>query len=183
MISGSSFHLRTILEKDLDDLVVLLGDISGQGDFLPMRLVSQSDIRTSFNETGFWSDDKKRLVMIDDTERIIGIIWIFQPVPYFDALEIGYTLFYRKHWGKGLMSEAVRLVVDYLFMAERINRLEIRCDVANLASARIAEKLGFTHEGIARQAIFARGKHHDMKQYALLRTDWSPPSPQPSSGK
>ncbi|MGI9500693.1 MAG: GNAT family N-acetyltransferase [Geminicoccaceae bacterium] len=178
MITGSRFHLRTIMEKDLDDLVVLLGDVSGQGDFLPVRLVSQSHLRETFDKDGFWTGNAKRLIMVDGDERIIGIIWIFRAVPYFDALELGYTLFAREHWGKGLTTEAVGLVVDYLFLSEPVNRLEIRCDVENRASARVAEKLGFTHEGIARQATFSRGRHHDMHQFALLRADWLPPPEQ-----
>lgn len=174
MIDGSSFHLRTIMEKDLDELVRLLGDVSKQGDFLPVGLVSQNDMRKTFEKNGFWTDDSKRLLMIDDHERIIGMLWIFRSVPYFDALEIGYKLFHREHWGKGLTTEAVGLVVDYLFASEKVNRLEIRCDIENEASARVAEKLGFTLEGVAQQATFARGRHHDMKQFALLRTDWVP---------
>ena len=173
MIQGSSFYLRTILEKDLDELVPLFGDSSLQGDYLPIGLVSQSHLREDFKKHGFWSDDFKRLLMISDQEAIIGSLWIFKPVPYFDALEIGYILLGREHWGKGLMTEAAGLVVDYLFTSSRVNRLEIRCDVENRASARVAEKLGFTHEGIARQATVSRGAHHDMKQYALLRSEWA----------
>ena len=111
MIRGSRFHLRTVMEKDLDDLVTLLGDISGQGDYLPFRVVSQSHLREGFKKDGFWSKDGKRLLMIGDDDRIIGILWIFQPVPYYDALELGYTLFDRKHWGQGLMTEAAKLVL------------------------------------------------------------------------
>jgi ribosomal-protein-alanine N-acetyltransferase len=160
------------MEKDLDVLVPLFGDASLQGDYLPIGLVSQSHLREEFRKHGFWSDDFKRLLMMSDQEEIIGSLWIFKPVPYFDALEIGYILLGRELWGKGLMTEAARLVVDYVFSTERVNRLEIRCDVENRASARIAEKLGFTHEGVARQATLSRGTHHDMHQFALLRSEW-----------
>ena len=173
MIRGSSFYLRTIMEKDLDDLVLLLGDIERQGDFLPLQLVSERHLRKEFEKDGFWSMEKKRLLMIGEDEAIIGSVWIFRPVPYFDAFELGYALFDQKDRGKGLMTEAVGLVVDYLFKSSRMNRLEIRCDVDNRASARVAEKLGFTHEGIARQATLSRGEHHDMRQYALLRNEWN----------
>ena len=183
MIRGSRFHLRTVMEQDLDELVTLLGDTSGQGDYLPFRMVSQSHLRDGFKKDGFWSKDGKRLLMIGEDEAIIGIIWIFQPVPYYDALELGYTLFDKALWGQGLTTEAIGLVVDYLFSSEKVNRLEIRCDVENRASARIAEKLGFAHEGIARQATFARGQHHDMHQYALLRTDWVHAMDRVDSGK
>ena len=183
MIRGSSFYLRTIMEKDLDDLVLLLGDIESQGDFLPLQLVSQRHLRKEFEKDGFWSTEKKRLVMIGEDETIIGSIWIFKPVPYFDALELGYALFDRKDHGRGLMTEAAGLVIDYLFKSSRMNRLEIRCDVDNGASARVAEKLGFNHEGIARQATLSRGEHRDMRQYALLRSEWVSAAAKEVSGK
>lgn len=183
MIRGSRFHLRTIMEKDLDDLVVLLGDMPAQGGYLPVRLVSQRHLRESFQKDGFWGDDFKRLVMTGDDDRIIGTLWIFRSVPYFDSLELGYMLFDRQLWGQGLTTEAAGLVVDYAFLSERVNRLDIRCAVDNRASARIAEKLGFTHEGTARQATFARGRHHDMHQYGLLRADWAGKASRANSGK
>ncbi|MEZ5936296.1 MAG: GNAT family protein [Alphaproteobacteria bacterium] len=183
MIRGSTFLLRTVMEKDLDELVGLVGDVSRQGDYLPVQLVSQSHLREAFEKDGLWSENFKRLLIVGDDEKIIGSLWMFKPVPYFDAFEIGYTLYDRESWGKGLMTEAAGLVVDYLFMSSRVNRLEIRCDVENRASARIAEKLGFTHEGIARQATFARGRHHDMHQFALLRSDWVGGAAKPDRGK
>src|SRR5262249_16928344 len=41
----------------------------------------------------------------------------------------------------------------------------------NIASERVAQKCGFTYEGTARQAMFARGRHSDMKIYSLLRPE------------
>ena len=172
MIFGSQFSIRTIVEQDLDDLVSLLGDTTKQGDFLPVALASQSQFRRQFEEHGFWSNDFKRLVIVAGDGHLIGTIWIFRSVPYFDALELGYKLFDRDYWGKGLMSEAMALIVDYLFSSTHINRLEIRCDVENIASAKVATKIGFLREGTARQATFARGKHHDMHLFAMLRSEW-----------
>ena len=41
----------------------------------------------------------------------------------------------------------------------------------NIASERVAQKCGFTYEGLARQAMFARGRHQDMKLYSWLRPE------------
>jgi RimJ/RimL family protein N-acetyltransferase len=67
------------------------------------------------------------------------------------------------------MTEALSLCADYLFQSTTIHRLQLIIAEGNIASQRVAQKCGFTYEGTARQAMFQRGKHHDMQIYALLR--------------
>ena len=61
-------------------------------------------------------------------KKILGTIWHFKSVPYFNAIEIGYTLFDLKQRGKGIVSQAVSLLSNYFFNGLHINRLEIRMD-------------------------------------------------------
>ena len=63
--------------------------------------------------------------------------------------EIGYWI-RTSQSGNGLMTEAVRGITNFAIGSLAANRVEIRCDPANLRSARIAEGLGFTLEGILR---------------------------------
>jgi len=70
------------------------------------------------------------------------------------------------------MSEATRLLVDYLFGAYPYHRLELLMDPLNTGSERIAQKNGFTHEGVLRQAFFINGVMRDVKIYGLLRPEW-----------
>jgi ribosomal-protein-alanine N-acetyltransferase len=73
------------------------------------------------------------------------------------------------HRGQGIMTEALSLCVDYLFQSTKIHRVQLIIAEGNIASERVAQKCGFTYEGTARQAMFARGRHSDMKIYSLLR--------------
>ena len=66
---------------------------------------------------------------------------------------------------------AVALLSKYLFDITHVNRLEIRMDIGNKASEKVAIKCGFKAEGIARGANFVYGKHVDMCVYALLREE------------
>ena len=59
---------------------------------------------------------------------------------------------------------AVRAGIDWLEVGTPLIIAE-----GNIASERVAQKCGFTYEGTARQAMFARGRHFDMKLYSLLR--------------
>jgi RimJ/RimL family protein N-acetyltransferase len=84
-----------------------------------------------------------------EDERIIGMIEC--RIKGF-GLNIGYALG-RAHWGRGYMPEAARAVVDWGLSQDTIFRVWALCDVENLASARVMEKIGMQREGILRRCI------------------------------
>jgi ribosomal-protein-serine acetyltransferase len=79
----------------------------------------------------------------------------------------------RSAWGKGAATEATDAVIEYAFHDLALNRLEVHVAPENLASLRVAEKLGFQREGIAREAELINGQYSDHVQYSLLRSDLS----------
>ena len=64
-------------------------------------------------------------------------------------------------------------MIEYAFHDLALNRLEVHVAPENLASLRVAEKLGFQREGIAREAELINGQYSDHVQYSLLRSDLS----------
>ena len=70
------------------------------------------------------------------------------------------------------MTEAVKAVVDFLFTDVGCNRIEIVHLIENPASGRVAQKCGFTKEGVRREYFNKNGAFHDDVMYALLRKDW-----------
>ncbi len=87
--------------------------------------------------------------------------------------ELGYVLS-REHWGRGLMTEAVRAVIAFGFGRLELNRIEARCITENAASARVMEKAGMTCEGTLREREFIKGAYRDMKLYSILRREYRP---------
>ncbi len=75
--------------------------------------------------------------------------------------------------GRGLGTQAQRLVVDLLFRHLPVNRVEAHTDVANLAEQRALERAGFTVEGVTRGAQWRIGRYHDGILYSILRQEWS----------
>ncbi len=76
----------------------------------------------------------------------LGIMPRYWEIRYF---EIGYWL-RKSAEGHGYMTEAVRLVIDYLFAELQARRIEIRCDERNTHSANVARRLDFVQEGVLR---------------------------------
>jgi len=117
--------LRTVRETDLDILYTALSDLASRGDYFPLHLFSEATFKREFHEHGFWTNDFGRLLICDLDERLLGSIWYFQAVRYYDGLEIGYHLFDVGRRNTGVMTEALSLLTHYLFAARKINRLQI----------------------------------------------------------
>lgn len=74
--------------------------------------------------------------------------------------------------GHGYMSESVRLLTDYAFTQLAAEKVALRCDVRNIRSAAVAERLGFVREARLRNEARAKdGTLTDELQYALIRDD------------
>ena len=84
---------------------------------------------------------------------------------------IGYYLG-AKHQGVGIATSSVRAVLEFAFERLGLNRIELRCASENLPSQRLAERLGFSWEGLLRQAELIDGVFLDHFIYSLLRADF-----------
>jgi RimJ/RimL family protein N-acetyltransferase len=84
---------------------------------------------------------------------------------------IGFTIA-PGYQGRGYGTEAVRLLVSYLFTARGKHRISAYCDPRNAASAALLERLGMRQEGHLRQSTWAKGEWTDDLLYALLHDEW-----------
>ena len=89
-----------------------------------------------------------------------------------ESAELGYCMGFDC-WNKGLMTEAARAVIDFLFGEVGCHRVVIRHAVKNPASGRVAQKCGLTYEGTERASFLSRdGEFLDIACYAILRDEW-----------
>ena len=102
---------------------------------------------------------------------VIGRVKAWEVNPYNGYLQLGYDVGaeYRNH---GYMTEAVRAVVRYLLTEADANRVYCSVRESNLASCRVCEKVGMTHEGTMRQH-YARqdGGYDDVRIYGIIQSD------------
>ncbi|HSL28398.1 MAG TPA: GNAT family protein [Anaerolineales bacterium] len=174
MLKGKSILLRPVREADLDQLYAYHVDIDNRGDFFPRGILAEPVFRRRFQETGFWEKDDGMLLMVSPNDEILGHIEFFKTVNYLDEYELSYQVYAAQQRGKGVTTEAVNLLVRYLFETKHVNRIRLVIDAGNLASRRLAEKCGFKHEGTARGAWYHRGAHRDVEIYAILHQDVIP---------
>jgi RimJ/RimL family protein N-acetyltransferase len=85
--------------------------------------------------------------------------------------EVGYALTTDRQ-GRGVMVQALTVLLDDLFHRTGLERVEARCAVDNEASRRVLEKVGFAREGLLRSYFRLHGKRVDNYLYAMLKDDW-----------
>ncbi len=171
---GRSVTLRQVREADLDVLYDAHTNIRNRGAYFPLGVISQPAFRGEFAQHGFWQKTEGMLVIESAEGGIAGHIEFFRPVSYWDAFELSYQLYSDQYAGQGFVTEAVQLLVDYLFGSKKEHRIHLVIVEENAASRRIAEKCGFMLEGTVRGAFFNEGRNQDVVLYSLLRTDPRP---------
>lgn len=82
--------------------------------------------------------------------------------------ELGYYIA-EEYWGKGIMTEAVRQICEYVFSKSDIIRIYAEPFAYNTASCRVLEKAGFQYEGTLRSNAIKNGKVIDMKMYSKIK--------------
>lgn len=85
---------------------------------------------------------------------------------------VGYCIG-QNYWGHGLMTEALRAVIDFGFAKVGFARIQAYHDLGNAASGRVMQKSGMVYEGRLRKyAPVGTGELSDCKMYAVIREDW-----------
>lgn len=101
-------------------------------------------------------------------EQLVGMIDLR---PHEHGANMGYVLA-KEHWGRGIMTEAARSVVESALAQRGLYRVQAFCDVDNIASARVLEKCGMRREGTLRRYIVhpaVSSEPRDCYLYAITR--------------
>ncbi len=110
-----------------------------------------------------------------ETAQIVGGVGIWHTSRIQKSGEIGYWI-KSDFTGMGLATEAARALLPLGFEQMGLHRILMRIAVGNQPSRRVAEKLGFSYEGVAREEIMVRGKWMDHEVFSLLEREWMPES-------
>ena len=113
-------------------------------------------------------------VIYRETGHLIGTCGYVEVDTSNRRAEIGYALS-RDFWGQGIITEAALEVIRYGFEELGLYRIEAICEVPNIGSARVMEKVGMRFEGIRRGFAVVKGLPRDMKSYAILLPDYEGP--------
>ena len=170
-------------------LLLKILDGSNANDVLRFYLTNREPFEQceALRPENFYTEDYQRRVLNHEFNMCIkkaGIrFWIYKKTDplhvigtvcfrnimrhVYQSCEIGYKL-YELSWHQGYASEAVEKCIDIAFYELNLHRICAHIMPGNLASIRLAERIGFEREGVARKSAMVRGVWEDHVVYSIL---------------
>ena len=167
-------HLRHLESSDAEELHALV--VANRAHLLPwMPWAAEQDLERTrafiaLSHKQLADDNGFQLAMVEHG-RIIGAVG-FGDVDWENrSSEIGYWIDQR-HEGRGLVTRAVRAMIDHAFGVWQLHRIEIQAAPGNPRSQAIPVRLGFTREGMLRECERSGDAWLDGVVYGLLSAEW-----------
>jgi diamine N-acetyltransferase len=175
MILGEKIRLRAVERDDLPRFTRWLNDpdvLQGLSLFAPIGLEHEE----AWFAENLRQPPEGRGMAIDLRVRggweHIGAAGLHQIDQRCRIAEFGIHIGEKKHWNKGVGTDATRTIVRHGFETLNLNRIWLRVFEYNRRAQRAYEKVGFTREGVQREGHYYQGRYWDVLQYSILRREW-----------
>lgn len=100
-----------------------------------------------------------------------GLASYLRITPNAGSIEVGHICISPELQKSRLATEAMFLMMQWAFDAG-YRRYEWKCNAANMASRRAAQRLGFSYEGVFRQAAVVKGRNRDTAWFSVIDSEW-----------
>jgi diamine N-acetyltransferase len=142
----------------------------------PDHVISKEALQGEFERELKGEDTGRRAYIIEEksTGKPVGwaTIRIHQFTRRMTGADIGLALGERRAWKKGYGTETSRLLLDEVFLQLNLHRAEWWTFAENLASLKLAVKMGFKEDGRLREAVFFDNKFHDLVVLGILKDEY-----------
>jgi RimJ/RimL family protein N-acetyltransferase len=172
--TGRYCRLEPIDERFVPDLYAAAAhDRDGRTwTYLPYEAPATEEDYRRWLVTTCLSDDPLFFVLVDrETDRAVGQAAYLNIKPAQGSIEVGHVYFSPLAQRTRVATEAMYLMMRRAFESG-YRRYEWKCDALNAPSRAAAERLGFSYEGIFRQATVVKGRNRDTAWYAAIDSEW-----------
>lgn len=148
-------------------------DVEGRGwTYLPHGPFHDLESYRAWMQTTCLGDDPLFFAILDHkTGQPAGVASYLNIAPSRGSIEVGSIHFSPLLQKSPVATEAMYLMMQRAFTLG-YRRYEWKCDTLNTASRAAAQRLGFSYEGIFRQAIVYKGRNRDTAWYAIIDAEW-----------
>ena len=168
MLEGKTINLRIVEKEELKLFTEYLNDPKLGSGYMPILQQSKATIEEKY---GSLPQEEKWFFIEKRDGKRIG--WISHSLVG-GRMTIEYAIIPSAR-SSGYGTEAIMIMVDYLFLSRDITRIQAETLTRNLASQGALETAGFTKEGIKRKSSFVRGRWQNDVLYSILRDEWKEP--------
>ncbi|WP_028595278.1 GNAT family N-acetyltransferase [Paenibacillus assamensis] len=179
-LNGENIYVKLVEESDAENLLALERNnreffqaFTGSREESFYTLAGQIDRIKEEMELKEADRGYLFVICLQQSGQVIGEVSLTEVVRYnLQSCWIGYFLD-QAHNGKGYMTEAVTLVVDYAFRQLGLHRIEAGVMLHNQGSMKVLLKSGFHKEGIAMKNVKINGRWEDHQTLAIVRAEAS----------
>ncbi|MEM6049860.1 GNAT family protein [Erwinia sp. P7711] len=176
VLSGRFCRLEPLeSEKHFNDLYEAYGKAPDGRDWTYMftgPFEDENQFRGHLNAAATSSDAVHFAVIDLKNSRAVGTLALMRIEPVHGVMEVGHVTFSPALKRTPLSTEAHFLLMTYAFDRLGYRRYEWKCDSLNAPSRKAAERLGFTFEGIFRQALIYKGRTRDTAWFSIIDSEW-----------
>lgn len=141
-------------------------------DYLPYGPFAEASAYRAWAEGMAPLADPFFYAIIDkSTGKAAGVASWLRITPAAGSIEVGHINLSPSIQRTRGATEALFLMMEWAFAAG-YRRYEWKCDAMNMPSRRAAERLGFSYEGIFRQAAVVKGRNRDTAWFAMIDKEW-----------
>ncbi len=131
--------------------------------------------QAEFTDWAVWAEGSEDPVFYAirdlETGRVAGQASFLRITPGAGTIEVGYICYSPELQRTRAATEAMYLMMQWAFEAG-YRRYEWKCNALNIASRRAAQRLGFSYEGVFRQATVVKGRNRDTAWLACIDVEW-----------
>ncbi|MBE3559290.1 MAG: GNAT family N-acetyltransferase [Ktedonobacteraceae bacterium] len=172
MLSLGEVTLRPLEPDDIDQLYSWESDseLNILAGWSPLR--SRAAFRQVHEQRIMHPPDDLVTLGIQVGERLVGYVQLAQIEREERRAAVGILIGDKQAWGRGIGSAALRILLDYAFTIEELERVYAETYSFNTRSFRLMERVGFQLEGTMRQHEIHNGIRQDMHLFGMLKSEF-----------
>ncbi len=165
------------VERHLHDLFEAFSEDTGGKlwTYMTVGPFDSIDRLRTWMESASNTDDPRFYALVESTGgKAVGLAAYMRIEPDSGVIEVGSITYSTRLQRTPAATEAMFLMMRRVFGELGYRRYEWKCDSLNAQSRRAAERLGFSYDGLFKQAVVYKGRNRDTAWYSILDRDWPP---------
>ena len=173
--TGFRVQLRRPLARDADAFLGAVGKsrrLHGAWVAAPSSRAAFRDYLARFGKPVRNAQHVGYVAATVEDGTLVGVLNLSEVVRgAFESAYLGYYAF-APHAGRGLMTEALVLLLDAAYRDVGLHRVEVNIQPGNKRSLALVDRIGFSREGYSRRYVKIAGRWRDHVRYAMIAEDW-----------
>lgn len=168
-LADSAKHAADLFDAYREDTECRMWTYMNYGPFASCKAITDWLDRESRNQT-----QVVYAIIEKATGRAVGIATYLRIQPANGVVEVGGISYSPRLQRTPIATDAMFVMMHYVFDIFGYRRYEWKCDSLNAASRRAAERYGFSYDGLFHQAAIYKGRNRDTAWYSIIDKDWPP---------